>query len=198
MAHVATIHIAIAYFDERIEIYLAKGLRQEGAKLDDEEFLEVFTLPLATRSHWVREGKSPTRKPCPACSGAEKVLSGEWSTPLANLQKRSAAPSRIRACSSPARPPREHAVSTPANCCVGIPDVPVMRPRADRPVVLFQHEARRGDRRPFSCSFGDVDVAEAGVAQLRHLPALQKHVRFHRRSENHGSPDDAHVNPAGA
>ena len=39
--HVATIHIAIAYSNERIEIYLAKELKHEGAKLDDEEFLEV-------------------------------------------------------------------------------------------------------------------------------------------------------------
>ena len=55
--HLATIHIAIAYSNERIEIYLARGLRHEGAKLDDEEFLEVFTLPLATALRWVAEGK---------------------------------------------------------------------------------------------------------------------------------------------
>src|SRR6266853_2719008 len=55
--HVATIHIAIEYSNERIEIYLAKELKHGGAKLDDEEFLEVFTLPLATALAWVREGK---------------------------------------------------------------------------------------------------------------------------------------------
>ena len=44
--HLATTHIAIGYSDERIEIYLARGLEHFGAKLDDEEFLEVFTLPL--------------------------------------------------------------------------------------------------------------------------------------------------------
>ncbi len=76
--HVATIHIAIAYSNERIEIYLAKGLRQEGPKLDDEEFLEVFTLPLAAALAWVREGKITDSKTVSSLFWAEKVLSGEW------------------------------------------------------------------------------------------------------------------------
>jgi ADP-ribose pyrophosphatase len=76
--HVATIHIAIAYSNERIEIYLAKGLRQEGAKPDDEEFLEVFTLPLATALAWVREGKITDSKTVSGLFWAEKVLGGEW------------------------------------------------------------------------------------------------------------------------
>ena len=77
--HVATIHIAIAYSNEHIEIYLAKGLRHEGAKLDDEEFLEIFTLPLATALAWVREGKITDSKTVSGLFWAEKVLSGEWS-----------------------------------------------------------------------------------------------------------------------
>ena len=80
--HLATIHIAIAYSNERIEIYLAKGLRQEGAKLDDEEFLEIFTLPLATALAWVREGKITDSKTVSGLFWAEKVLGGEWSAPL--------------------------------------------------------------------------------------------------------------------
>ncbi len=76
--HVATIHIAIAYSNERIEIYLAEGLKQEGAKLDDEEFLEVFTLPLATALAWVREGKITDSKTVSGLFWAEKVLGGDW------------------------------------------------------------------------------------------------------------------------
>ena len=76
--HVATINIAIAYSNERIEIYLAKGLKHEGATLDDEEFLEVFTLPLATALAWVREGKITDSKTVSALFWAEKVLGGEW------------------------------------------------------------------------------------------------------------------------
>ena len=76
--HVATINIAIAYSNERIEIYLAKGLKHEGATLDDEEFLEVFTLSLATALAWVREGKITDSKTVAALFWAEKVLGGEW------------------------------------------------------------------------------------------------------------------------
>jgi ADP-ribose pyrophosphatase len=76
--HVATINIAIAYSDEHIEIYLAKGLKHEQAKLDDEEFLEVFTLPLASALAWVREGKITDSKTVAGLFWAEKVLGGEW------------------------------------------------------------------------------------------------------------------------
>ena len=79
--HVATIHIAIGYSNERIEIYLAKGLKQEVAKLDDEEFLEVFTLPLATALAWVREGKITDVKTVAGLFWAEKILGGVWPTP---------------------------------------------------------------------------------------------------------------------
>jgi len=76
--HVATINIAIAYSNERIEIYLAKGLKHESAKLDEEEFLEVFTLPLATALAWVRDGKITDSKTVAGLFWAEKVLGGEW------------------------------------------------------------------------------------------------------------------------
>ena len=74
--HLATLHIAIAYSNERIEIYLARGLKHEGAKLDDEEFLEVFTLPLATALGWIRKGKITDTKTVSALFWAEKTLWG--------------------------------------------------------------------------------------------------------------------------
>jgi ADP-ribose pyrophosphatase len=76
--HLSTIHLAIGYSDERIEVFLAKGLRQEQPKLDDEEFLEVFTLPLATALEWVREGKITDAKTLSGLLWAEKVLQGPW------------------------------------------------------------------------------------------------------------------------
>ncbi len=76
--HVATIHIAIAYSNERIEIYLAKGLRHKGARLDDEEFLEVFTLPLSRALDWVRKGKITDSKTVAALFWAEKLLKRGW------------------------------------------------------------------------------------------------------------------------
>jgi len=39
------IHNAIGYSDEAIELWLARGLEQRGAKLDAGEFLEVLSLP---------------------------------------------------------------------------------------------------------------------------------------------------------
>jgi ADP-ribose diphosphatase len=77
-SHVATIHLAIGYSNEHIEIYLAKGLRQDKASLDDEEFLEVFTLPLATALDWVREGRITDSKTVSSLFWAEKVLAGGW------------------------------------------------------------------------------------------------------------------------
>jgi ADP-ribose diphosphatase len=77
-AHVATIHLAIGYSNERIEIYLAKGLKADKAKLDDEEFLEVLTLPLAKALAWVREGRITDAKTVSCLFWAEKVLGGEW------------------------------------------------------------------------------------------------------------------------
>jgi ADP-ribose pyrophosphatase len=76
--HVATIHLAIGYSNEHIEIYLARGLRHEQAKLDDEEFLEVLTLPLATALDWVREGKITDSKTVSTLFWAEKTLGGGW------------------------------------------------------------------------------------------------------------------------
>jgi ADP-ribose pyrophosphatase len=43
--YLGVIHNAIAYSDEGIELWLAKGLEKREAKLDDGEFLEVLLLP---------------------------------------------------------------------------------------------------------------------------------------------------------
>jgi ADP-ribose pyrophosphatase len=51
------IHNAIAYSDEGIELWLARGLEQRAPKLEQGEFLEVFTLPLAEARDMVRDGR---------------------------------------------------------------------------------------------------------------------------------------------
>jgi ADP-ribose diphosphatase len=78
--HLATMHLAIGYSNEHIEIFLARGLTQKQARLDDEEFLEVFTLPLATALQWVREGRITDAKTLSGLLWAEKVLQGPWRT----------------------------------------------------------------------------------------------------------------------
>lgn len=67
-------HPSIGYSTERIEIWLAEGLSEVGSKLDEEEFLEVFTLPLATAIDWVREGRITDTKSIAALFWADKVL----------------------------------------------------------------------------------------------------------------------------
>lgn len=52
-----TIHNAIGYSDEKIEIYVARGLEMRGQKLDAEEFLEVFTMPVPEAVAMVRDGR---------------------------------------------------------------------------------------------------------------------------------------------
>ena len=52
-----TIHNAIGYSDEGIELWLARGLEQHGQKLEPGEFLEVFSLPLAEARAMVRDGR---------------------------------------------------------------------------------------------------------------------------------------------
>jgi ADP-ribose pyrophosphatase len=79
--HVATIHIAIGYSNEHIEIFLARGLKQEIADLDDEEFVEVFALPLATALVWVRQGRITDAKTVSCLFWAEKILDGVWPAP---------------------------------------------------------------------------------------------------------------------
>jgi ADP-ribose pyrophosphatase len=51
------IHNAIGYSDEGIELWLAKGLERREQRLDDGEFLEVFTLPLAEALAMIRDGR---------------------------------------------------------------------------------------------------------------------------------------------
>jgi ADP-ribose pyrophosphatase len=79
--HLGTVHIAIGYSNEHIEIFLARGLKQELADLDDEEFVEVFALPLATALVWVREGRITDAKTVSCLFWAEKILGGVWTKP---------------------------------------------------------------------------------------------------------------------
>ena len=44
--YLGVIHPCIGYSDERIEFFLARGLRQVGHALDEEEFLDVIELSL--------------------------------------------------------------------------------------------------------------------------------------------------------
>jgi ADP-ribose pyrophosphatase len=49
-------HNAIAYSDEKIEVFLARGLRLERSRLDAGELLEVFTTPWRQLYDWIADG----------------------------------------------------------------------------------------------------------------------------------------------
>ena len=79
--YVCTIHNAISYSDEHLDLYLARGLQQGERQLDDGEFLEVFSLPFAELMEWIRQGKVTDVKTMIGAFWLDKILRGEWTTP---------------------------------------------------------------------------------------------------------------------
>ncbi len=75
---VCTIHNAIAYSDEHLEIYLARGLTAGECKLDDGEFLETFRAPVSDVLGWIRQGKITDVKTIIGGFWLEKIVSGLW------------------------------------------------------------------------------------------------------------------------
>ena len=75
---VCTIHNAIAYSDEHLDIYVARGLTAGESKLDDGEFLETFTATVAEMLDWVRAGKITDVKTVIGAFWLEKIVSGQW------------------------------------------------------------------------------------------------------------------------
>jgi ADP-ribose pyrophosphatase len=75
---VCTIHNAIAYSDEHLEIFLARGLVAGESALDDGEFLETMTVSVDQLLQWVREGKITDVKTVIGSFWLEKILSGAW------------------------------------------------------------------------------------------------------------------------
>jgi ADP-ribose pyrophosphatase len=52
-----TVHNALGYADEFIEIFIAQDLHLEKQKLDDEEFLEVLHVPVDEALAMVQDGR---------------------------------------------------------------------------------------------------------------------------------------------
>lgn len=75
---VCTIHNAIAYSDEHLELFLARQLSPGASRLDDGEFLETFRAPLADLLAWVRQGKVTDVKTIIGAFWLQKIVAGEW------------------------------------------------------------------------------------------------------------------------
>jgi ADP-ribose pyrophosphatase len=77
--YLTTVYPCIGYSDERLVYYLAKGLTYSGHRPDDDEFLEIFQLPVAEAIESVRNGGICEVKTITGLFWLEKVLHGVWS-----------------------------------------------------------------------------------------------------------------------
>lgn len=71
-----TIHNAISYSDEAIELFAAHGLEKRVQDLDEEEFLEVLDVPFAHAIEMVRDGRITDVKTVIALFWAQSFLPG--------------------------------------------------------------------------------------------------------------------------
>jgi ADP-ribose pyrophosphatase len=75
---VCTIHNAIAYSDEHLDLYLARGLTAGEAQLDDGEFLETFRATVPEMLEMIRRGQVTDVKTVIGTFWLEKILAGSW------------------------------------------------------------------------------------------------------------------------
>jgi ADP-ribose pyrophosphatase len=75
---VCTIHNAIAYSDEHLDLFLATGLTEGQAQLDDGEFLEIFTTTLPELLEQVKRGEITDVKTIIGTFWLEKIIGGSW------------------------------------------------------------------------------------------------------------------------
>ena len=77
--HLGAMHPCVGYSDERIEIFLARGLKMEtGQQLDHGEFVDLLNLTLENALLAVRFGEISDAKTVAALFWAEKVLHSGW------------------------------------------------------------------------------------------------------------------------
>ena len=73
-----TIHNAIAYSDEHLDIFIARGLTAGPSKLDDGEFLETFSATLPEMLEMVRSGQITDVKTIIGAFWLDKLNAGAW------------------------------------------------------------------------------------------------------------------------
>jgi ADP-ribose pyrophosphatase len=77
-ARAGLLHPAIAYSDEFIEIWFARGLTLTRPQLDADEFLEVITASPAEFLDWCHSGQVQDSKSLSCGLWLQNVLSGAW------------------------------------------------------------------------------------------------------------------------
>jgi ADP-ribose pyrophosphatase len=76
--YVTTIHNAIAYSDEHLDLFLARGLTAGPSKLDEGEFLETFSATLPEMLEMVRGGQITDVKTIIGAFWLDKLEAGAW------------------------------------------------------------------------------------------------------------------------
>lgn len=76
--HLLSTYPVVGYSNERVELYLARDLEHVGHALDEEEFLDVFVMPLAEAIEWARAGRIKETKTIVALLLAERIARDAW------------------------------------------------------------------------------------------------------------------------
>jgi len=77
-AYAFKLYPTVAYSDEAIEVWFARGLEHRGAQLDHGEFLEVFTATQQEFLQWCSDGRIVDSKTLAAAVWIQNVAAGTW------------------------------------------------------------------------------------------------------------------------
>jgi ADP-ribose pyrophosphatase len=75
---ISTIHNAIAYSDEHLDMFVARGLTAGPSQLDEGEFVEIFTATIPELMAMVRGGQITDVKTIIGAFWLEKLAAGNW------------------------------------------------------------------------------------------------------------------------
>ncbi len=77
-ARAGVLHPVISYSTEFIEVWFARGLTAGASRLDEGEFLEVFSAPPEQLLRWCFEGRVTDAKTLTGALWLQNVLAGHW------------------------------------------------------------------------------------------------------------------------
>ncbi len=75
---ISHLYPAIGYADEKMAVYAASDLSMEQIDRDEDEFLEIFEMPLSQALEMLRRGDITDAKTMVGLFWAEKLARGEW------------------------------------------------------------------------------------------------------------------------
>jgi len=73
-----TMYPTVAYSDEAIGIWFARGLEHRGARLDEGEFLDVISASPGEFLQWCRDGRVQDSKTLASAIWVQNVTAGTW------------------------------------------------------------------------------------------------------------------------